>query len=118
MQSSFDTDAREVRPQAQIDFWEAPGERAYVWFVHLHESSSHVFLQVGGVLGDIHPFLDPFVDKRIQAEEAVCAGELRGGIGPASLVLEDEDLLGGEARCPRAKRIAIEPSLERILICL
>ena len=58
------------------------------------------------------------MDKRLQSEETVRAGELAGGIGHASLVLQDEDLLGREVRSPPVQRIVIEPSGDRVLICL
>ncbi len=63
-------------------------------------------------------FSIPLVDKRLQSEEAVRAGELAGGIGHALLVLQEQDLLRREVRSPPAQCVVIEPSGDRVLICL
>src|SRR5579884_809113 len=95
----------EVRPTAPVDARCEPGELVDVGLVELDEPAAGVLIE-----GDLAP---RGVDGPVQVgrpvlvepEEPLSGGELGGGVGGACLVLEDEELLGGEVL-----EVAAEPS--------
>ena len=85
--------------------------------VQVDETLADVLSQAETVFGGVHPVVDSSADNRIKSEESVSAGELGGGIGDATLVLQNKDLVPREVCSPSAELFVIEAPGDGVLIC-
>jgi hypothetical protein len=60
----LDDNAREVRPQTQIEVRKLTSECTHARFVEFDEPLADVSLDIARIRGHVHPFRDAFVDER------------------------------------------------------